>query len=66
MGQHGGRLGVMMETNYFSLHTGIRAIILSQGITNARTYDEAMERARREIASGHYIWPHYIAYGQRT
>ena len=65
MGKWGGRAGIMMETNYFALHKGLEAMMEQQGITTARAFEEAMAAARQEIAQGQYIWPYFLAYGQR-
>jgi ubiquinone/menaquinone biosynthesis C-methylase UbiE len=65
LGRRGDRVSAMMTTNYFALYTGLRAIILAQGITSAHAYDAALEQARTEIAEERYIWPYYAAYGQR-
>lgn len=65
LGQAGGRVGVMMETNYFSLHGGIRGPVLAQGMTTADIFDATVIRAKAEIAQGLYVWPYYIAFGQR-
>lgn len=66
LGKVGGREGVMMETNYFSLHAGIRGIVVAQGLANAAEFDATMEQARAEIARGRYVWPYFVAYGQRA
>ncbi len=65
LGAWGGHAGVMMETNYYALHNGLRAMMVAQHITTAEAIEEAMEAARREIAQGRYIWPYFLAYGQR-
>ena len=66
LGKVGGREGVMMETNYFSLHIGIRGIVIAQGLATGEQFDQTMERARQEIAAGRYVWPYFVAYGQRA
>jgi hypothetical protein len=40
-------------------------MMMAQNITTAEAIEEAMEAARREIAQGRYIWPYFLAYGQR-
>jgi len=65
LGRLGGRVGQMMETNYYSLHQAIRGLIVGQGIATAEMFDATMARARQEIAAGQYVWPYYLAYGQR-
>lgn len=65
LGKAGGRVGQMMETNYFSLHEGIRGVALAQGLATAEAFDTTMQRARQDIARGRYVWPYFLAYGQR-
>ncbi len=65
MGIWGDRSGAMMEANYFALHQGIRGPLLALGMTSAAEFDAVMARAKAEIAEGHYIWPYFLAYGQR-
>lgn len=65
LGKWGGRAGVMMETNYFALHNGIKAVLLQQGVTDAAAFELASQAARQEIAQGQHIWPYFLAYGQR-
>jgi len=65
LGKWGGRSGSMMETNYFALHQSIEARLLESGTTNADEFLDVVRRARREIDGGRYIWPYFLAYGQR-
>jgi ubiquinone/menaquinone biosynthesis C-methylase UbiE len=65
LGKWGGRAGIMMETNYFALHKGLLGMMQQQGITTPQAFEEATAAARQEIAQGQYIWPYFLAYGQR-
>lgn len=65
LGKAGGRVGQMMETNYFSLHDGIRGVAIAQGLTTPEQFDATLQQAKAEIATGRYVWPYYLAYGQR-
>lgn len=65
LGSWGGRAGVMMETNYYALHNGLRAMMISGNLTTAEAFEQAMRAAREEIAHGRYVWPYFLAYGQR-
>ncbi|HEX6818049.1 MAG TPA: class I SAM-dependent methyltransferase [Ktedonobacterales bacterium] len=65
LGKWGGRAGSMMETNYYALHEGILARLLADQTTTAESFEATMQAARREIAQGRYVWPYFIAYGQR-
>ncbi len=65
LGKWGGRSGSMMETNYYALHRGILARLVADGTTTPETFETVMESARQEIAMGQFIWPYYLAWGQR-
>lgn len=65
LGSWGGRAGSMMETNYFALHKGLLAVMEQLGITTPEAFEQAMQAARQEIAQGRYVWPYFLAYGQR-
>lgn len=65
LGSWGGRAGTMMETNYFALHKSLEAMMLQQQLTTPEAFDAAMRAARQEITQGRYIWPYFLAYGQR-
>ena len=65
MGARAGRLGVMAETNYFSLFNSTRNFIVAMGVTDAATYDSALAQARAELDTSHYVSPYYLAYGRK-
>ncbi len=65
MGGHAGRLGVMAETNYFTLFSSARNFIIAMGVTDAADYDAALAQARAELDQGHYVSPYYMAYGRK-
>ncbi len=66
MGRSAGRLGVMAETNYFSLFSSTRNFIVAMGVTDAATYDAALAQARAELDHGSYVSPYYLAYGRKV
>lgn len=66
MGGHAGRLGVMAETNYFTLFSSARNFILAMGVTDAADYDAALAQARLELDQGRYVSPYYLAYGRKA
>ncbi len=66
MGGRVGRLGVMAETNYFSLFSSTRNFIIAMGVTDAASYDAALAQARTELDQGWYISPYYLAYGRKA
>jgi SAM-dependent methyltransferase len=64
LGSYGGRIGVMMETNYFSALGALKNLITAMKITTPEEYDAAVAAARGEIAQNTCIFPYYVAYGQ--
>jgi ubiquinone/menaquinone biosynthesis C-methylase UbiE len=65
IGRYGGRIGVMAETNYVSLLTSLRALMLAQNLTDAATFDETLRAATAELTLGKYVSPYFVAWGQR-
>lgn len=66
LGPWGGRSGVMMAVNYFSLHAAIRGPVVAQGAATGEQFDAVVAQARQEIETGRYIWPYFLAFGQRA
>jgi hypothetical protein len=66
MGRRAGRLGVMAETNYFSLFSSVRNFIVAMGVTDAASYDAALAQAHTELDQGKYVSPYYLAYGRKV
>jgi ubiquinone/menaquinone biosynthesis C-methylase UbiE len=65
IGRYGGRLGALSETNLIAFLTSIRGLVLSYELTDAQQFDAALATARQEIARGRFIWPYFVACGQR-
>jgi|SRR5579883_1750112 ubiquinone/menaquinone biosynthesis C-methylase UbiE len=66
VGRYGGRLGNMAEVDVFSVVGGVKPLVVSQGITDADTYDRAMAQARADLDRWQCVLPFYIAYGQKA
>ncbi len=65
VGNYGGRVGKLAETDVFGVVGGVKALVVSQGITTAEAYDEAMAQARADLDRYQCYLPFYIAFGQR-
>ncbi|HEU5348432.1 MAG TPA: class I SAM-dependent methyltransferase [Ktedonobacterales bacterium] len=65
MGKHGGRVGLMLETDYFTGVANLRDLLVAKGFTTAPQFDQTLAAARAEVARGRVQWPVYIAFGQR-
>lgn len=66
IGPHGGRLGVMAQTDYLSAMGSLKAIISALDITTEQAYAGALHAAQHEIERGRYVWPLYVAFGQKA
>jgi SAM-dependent methyltransferase len=65
LGKRGGRVGLMMEANYFSALENIRPLILNLGLTDEATHTATLAQARREVAQRRCEVTYYVAIGQR-
>jgi ubiquinone/menaquinone biosynthesis C-methylase UbiE len=66
-GAHGGRLGKLVATDFFSVCKGYGGMIASQGITTQEVWDVTLERAQADLNTSQYqcVTPFFIAFGQR-
>lgn len=65
LGKRGGRLGLMMEANYFSALENIRPLVLAQGLTDEATHTRTLAQAREEVGRRRCAVTYYVACGQR-
>jgi SAM-dependent methyltransferase len=65
IGRRGGRVGLMMEANYFSALENIRPLLLNLGLTDEATHTATLAQARREVAQSRCGVIYYVALGQR-
>ena len=65
LGKRGGRVGLMMEANYFSALENIRPLILKMGLTDEATHTATLAQARREVAQQRSGVTYFVAIGQR-
>lgn len=65
MGKRGGRVGLMMEANYFSALENIKPLVLAQGLADEATHAATLAAARQEVARRRAAVTYYVAYGQR-
>lgn len=66
-GAHGGRLGRMVATDFFSVCKGFGGIIIAQGITTQEAWDATLQRAQADLntPANRCVTPFFIAYGQQ-
>lgn len=65
VGEAGGRIGKMAATDIFSVMTGVKALVTSQGIASEEEYTAALNQARADINRYQCTLPFYLAFGQR-
>lgn len=65
VGEYGGRIGKMAETDIFSVMGGVKALVTAQGIASDEAYTAALDQARADINRYHCTLPFYLAFGQR-
>lgn len=65
VGAHGGRLGAMAETDYYTLMSTTRNVVVSMGITTAEMYDAALAGMREDMRRRRCSWRFHIITGQR-
>ncbi len=66
VGSYGGRVGKLAETDVFGVISGVKPLVVSQGLTTADIYDDALRAARADLDRYQCYLPFYIAYGQRV
>jgi len=66
VGSYGGRVGKLAETDVFGVIGGVKPLVVSQGLTTAEIYDDALRAAREDLDRYQCYLPFYLAYGQRV
>lgn len=66
-GEHGGRVGKLLATDFFTGMKGYGGLLEAQGVTTAAEFDRVVAEARQTTESPRVrcVSPFYIAYGQR-
>jgi ubiquinone/menaquinone biosynthesis C-methylase UbiE len=65
LGAYGGRVGTLVESDYFAAVNAMRAPVVSLGIASETDYDRIAAAARAEVQQGKCVFPVYVVYGQR-
>ena len=65
LGPYGGRVGSLVETDYFAAVQAMRAPVVSLGMATEADYDATVRAAREEVRRGRVIFPVYVVTGQR-
>jgi ubiquinone/menaquinone biosynthesis C-methylase UbiE len=65
LGAYGGRIGTLVESDYFAAVNAMRAPVVSLGLATAEEYDGAAQAAREEVQRGKCVFPVYVVFGQR-
>lgn len=65
LGAHGGRIGTLVESDYFAAVDAMRAPVIALGMATEEEYDRAARAALREVQRGKCVFPVYVVYGHR-
>jgi ubiquinone/menaquinone biosynthesis C-methylase UbiE len=65
LGAYGGRVGNLVETDYFAAVQAMRAPVVTLGISTEENYDATVRAAREEVKRGKCVFPIYVVFGQR-
>jgi ubiquinone/menaquinone biosynthesis C-methylase UbiE len=66
LGAYGGRIGTLVESDYFAAVNAMRAPVVSLGIATETEYDSIAQAARDEVQRGKCVFPVYVVFGQRA
>lgn len=65
LGAYGGRVGQLVETDYFAAVQAMRAPVVTLGIATEADYENTVKAAREEVSQGRCVFPVYVVYGKR-
>ena len=65
LGPYGGRVGGLVETDYFAAVDAMRAPVVALGMATEADYLSTAQAAREEVKHGRCVFPVYVVYGQR-
>jgi ubiquinone/menaquinone biosynthesis C-methylase UbiE len=65
VGEYGGRIGKMAETDIFGVMNGVKPLVTAQGIASDEAYTAALNQTRADINRYRCTLPFYVAFGQR-
>ena len=66
LGAYGGRIGALVESDYFAAIHAMRGPVVALGIADAEQYDQTVQAAHDEVQRGRCVFPVYVVYGQRA
>ncbi|MDE3230229.1 MAG: methyltransferase domain-containing protein, partial [Chloroflexota bacterium] len=66
LGAYGGRVGNLVETDYFAAVQAMRTPVVALGASTAEEYDATVRAAREEVKRGKCVFPIYVVFGQRA
>lgn len=65
LGAYGGRIGTLVESDYFAAVDAMRGPVVSLGIASEADYEQTTRAARAEVQRGKCVFPVYVVFGQR-
>lgn len=66
LGAYGGRVGSLVETDYFAAVQAMRTPVVTLGFSAEDHYDATVRAAREEVKRGKCVFPIYVVFGQRV
>lgn len=65
LGAYGGRVGTLVEADYFAAIDAMRAPVVALGMASEADYMATAQAARAETQRGQCVFPVYVVYGRR-
>lgn len=65
LGAYGGRVGTLVEADYFAAIDAMRAPVVALGMASEAAYITTAQAAREETQRGRCVFPVYVVYGRR-
>ncbi len=65
LGTYGGRLGGLVETDYFAAVNAMKAPVVALGMASEQEHEAVAQAAREEVRRGRCIFPVYAVFGRR-
>ncbi|HEU5349517.1 MAG TPA: methyltransferase domain-containing protein [Ktedonobacterales bacterium] len=65
LGAYGGRIGTLVESDYFAAVNAMRGPVVSLGIASESDYERTAQAAREEVQRGRCVFPVYVVYGRK-
>ncbi len=65
VGNYGGRLGTMLETDIVAILKAVKPLVVGQEIATSTDFDNLLVAWQEEVGQRQMLFPFYLAFGQR-